>query len=201
LPRSYPILEGITPRTVWIEGTDDVDFERVHELLRSKFGSTPIVVKDYVKSRKHEWLEACFIPDASDRATVERVVGAFIERQGEDLAGGLVFREFVQIRQVGSHPISGLPLGREYRLFFVDGELLVGGRYWDGVAYADDYPLAPFEPLAKSIPSRFFAMDIAETAAGEWIVIEVGDGQVSGIPDSITPQRFYQRLAEAFSPR
>jgi hypothetical protein len=85
-------------------------------------------VKDYVKSRKHEWLEACFIPDAGDRAAVERVVGVFVDRQGEDLAGGLVFREYVELRRVGAHPVSGLPLGREYRLFFLDGRLLAAGR-------------------------------------------------------------------------
>ncbi len=193
LPLTYAALAGLTPRTVWVEGTDGVDFERVHEVLR-QFGSAPLVVKDFVKSRKHEWLEACYMPDASDRAGVERVLGTFVERQGDDLAGGIVLREFVELRQVGTHPVSGLPLGREYRLFFVNGGLLVGGRYWDGVDYADDYPLGPFERLATMIPSRFFAMDIAQTAAGDWIVMEVGDGQVSSIPESIDPTDFYTRL-------
>lgn len=31
-----------------------------------EFGDRPVIIKDYVKSRKHEWLGACFIPDASD---------------------------------------------------------------------------------------------------------------------------------------
>jgi hypothetical protein len=39
-------------------------------------------------------------------------------------------------------------------------------------------------------------MDIACTAAGEWIVIELGDGQVSGLPSTIDPNEFYPRLAE-----
>ena len=50
--------------------------------------------------------------------------------------------------------------------------------------------------VARVLPSRFFSMDIAETAAGGWIVMEVGDGQVSGLPESIDPMTFYSRLVE-----
>jgi hypothetical protein len=49
------------------------DFERVAQALRP-FGDGAIIVKDYVKSQKHYWAEARFIPSASDRAAVERVV-------------------------------------------------------------------------------------------------------------------------------
>ncbi len=71
---------------------------------------------DIVKSRKHEWDEACFIPAADDKSAVEQVVSRFVELQGDDLAGGLAFREFVELDPVGRHPRSGLRLGREYRL-------------------------------------------------------------------------------------
>lgn len=56
---------------------------------------------------KHYWNEACFIPRASDRSAVERVVSRFLELQGQELAEGLVFREFVPLAIVGKHPQSG----------------------------------------------------------------------------------------------
>ena len=196
LPLAYQAIEAYTPRTVWIAGSAPFDMNEVHEAL-APFGSRPIVLKDYVKSRKHEWLEACFIPSASDRAAVERVVNRFAELQGDDLAGGLVFREFVELEPVGTHSRSGLPLGREYRLFFVDGRFLAGGRYWDDVDYPDEFPTEPFATAAATLPSRFLSMDIAKTRSGEWIVMEVGDGQVSGLPDSIRALDFYARLATA----
>ncbi|HEY3063178.1 MAG TPA: ATP-grasp domain-containing protein [Chloroflexota bacterium] len=56
-----------------------------------------------MKSRKHEWNEACFIPSAADRAGAERVVKRFVELQGDDLAQGLVFRE------LGDGQVAGLP--------------------------------------------------------------------------------------------
>ncbi|HLM58458.1 MAG TPA: ATP-grasp domain-containing protein [Pyrinomonadaceae bacterium] len=61
-----------------------VDFAEVMRAL-APFGDSPVVVKDYVKSRKHEWLEACYIPSAAERGSVERVVKRFLELQGEEV--------------------------------------------------------------------------------------------------------------------
>jgi hypothetical protein len=47
-----------------------------------------------VKSRKHEWAEACYIPSAADRQQVECVVTRFLALQGDDLNKGLVFRVY-----------------------------------------------------------------------------------------------------------
>ena len=70
LPESYPAIEGLTPRTVWLAG--DLGIDRIMEAL-APLGDAPVVLKDFVKSRKHEWAEACYIPSASDRRAVERV--------------------------------------------------------------------------------------------------------------------------------
>lgn len=106
LPESYPVIEPFTPRSVWIKTTGGVSTDEIMELLRP-FGSAPAVVKDFAKSRKHEWAEACFIPSASDRASVERVVRRFLELQGDDLSEGLVFREFIEFEPLGRHPRAG----------------------------------------------------------------------------------------------
>jgi len=44
------------------------------------------------------------------------------------------------------------------------------------------------------ISSHFFSMDVAQTASGEWIVIELGDGQVSGLPPQMDAKAFYHAL-------
>src|SRR5579859_5049436 len=69
LPESYPVIARQTPRTIWLRTGPDVDMDRVMALLQP-LGDAPLIVKDFVKSRKHEWTEACFIPSASDRAAV-----------------------------------------------------------------------------------------------------------------------------------
>ena len=121
LPECYSIMEQLTPRSVWLKG--DLTIDRIM-LTLAPFGDRPVIIKDFVKSRKHEWREACFIPSASDRDAVERVVGRFLELQGEDLNEGLVFREFVEFRPVGVHPRSSMPMTEEYRIFWLDGQPL-----------------------------------------------------------------------------
>lgn len=114
LPEVLPFLGEDTPGSVWLPVTGDVRFEDVHERLRV-FGSAPLVLKDFVKSQKHHWDAACFIPAADDRARVEAVTRRFLELQGEDLAEGLVYRAYVPLARVGVHPKSGTPLAAEWR--------------------------------------------------------------------------------------
>jgi hypothetical protein len=195
LPGWYAALEGHTPRSVWLPVRGEIAMDEVFALL-APFGDAPVFLKDFVKSRKHEWAEACFIPSASDRAAVERVVRRFVELQDGEPEGGLVFRAFVALAPAGRHPRSGMPLAREHRIFFLDGEPIAALRYWDEVAYAG----APPDPeglraLAARVRSRFFTMDVAELRDGGWTVIEVGDGQVSGLPDHADRLAFHRELA------
>ncbi|APW63860.1 ATP-grasp domain-containing protein [Paludisphaera borealis] len=121
LPENYPVIEGRTPRSVWLVG--DLGIDRIMEAL-VPFGDAPVIVKDFVKSRKHEWAEACDIPSALDRSAVERVVGRFLELQAEYFAEGLDFREYVDFEPIGVHPKSRMPITEEYRIFWLDGEPL-----------------------------------------------------------------------------
>ena len=69
-----------------------------------------------------------------------------------------------------------MPLGREYRLFFLDGELIASLRYWDDGDYTGALPsAAELHALAARVRSRFFTMDVAELRAEGWTVIEIGE--------------------------
>jgi len=196
LPESYPVIEPHTPRSVWIKTGGDVSTDEIMDMLRP-FGSAPVVVKDFVKSRKHEWSEACFIPSASDRAAVERVVRRFLELQGDDLSEGLVFREFIEFEPLGRHPKSGMPLTKEYRLFFLDGQPVFWTPYWDEGDYAGlTPPVERFAAVAGGVRSRFFTMDVAQRRDGDWMIVELGDAQVAGLPDHADVESFYKALRE-----
>ena len=197
LPASYDLIKDVTPLTTWLPLTqDEHDVSLLIDEVMQKlwiFGTKPIIVKDFVKSRKHEWYEACYIPSAADREAVERVVGRFIELQGQELQEGLVFREFVTFEPLTQHSKSGMPLTREYRLFFLDGELSLAAPYWEEGEYKEEtLPLDFFTSVAKRIQSRFFTMDVAKRTDGDWQVIELGDGQVAGLPASVRAEDFYQ---------
>lgn len=198
LPESYPLIESMTPRSVWL-APGEQDPAQVSAAL-ARFGDGPVLVKDYVKSRKHEWAEACFIPRASDTAAAWKVVSRFLELQGEDLAGGLVFREFVRFAPLAVHSRSGMPLTREYRLFFLDAECLALAPYWEEGEYTEaPPPLEPFAACAQAIRSRFFTMDVAQLEDGRWLVVELGDAQVAGLPERLPAQDFHAALARRWA--
>lgn len=194
LPRWYGLLEGRTPRSVWLPTPKCFDSEHVLEAAES-FSSDAVVVKDYVKSRKHEWSTACFIGDATDAAQVERVTQTFLRRQGEILVGGLVLRQFVPLRSLGSDQKSGAPIVNEWRLFWLDHALTASAPHGEEAGESPaPQVLAELQELAGRIGSRFFSMDVAQLESGEWIVIELGDGSVSGLPPQMDAREFYASL-------
>ncbi len=196
-PYSYEVIKKVTPHSIWFEiGELANGFDDLFEKIRI-FENKPVIVKDYVKSRKHEWEDACYIPDASDKQRVQKVIQTFIDRQATELNGGIVIREYIQLEQLSKHPKSGMPLSNEYRLFFLHHKLVQCMGYWDEAVYQQGIPeLDSFIELAKGISSQFFTMDIAKTTSGEWTVIEIGDGQVSGLPSHADLDHYYKSILE-----
>ncbi|MFE7526153.1 ATP-grasp domain-containing protein [Kitasatospora sp. NPDC057542] len=111
LPGWYGVFEGATPASAWIpsDGPAAPGPAELAEAAARLGGRGPAIVKDYVKSRKHEWREACYVPELSDLAAVGRVVERFVELQGEFLAGGVVLRQYEEFEGAG-FPADG-PVG------------------------------------------------------------------------------------------
>lgn len=200
LPESHARIAAWTPESLWIPTADlmregQVNWDRVVSSAAT-FGTNALVVKDYVKSQKHDWQGACYVPRGDDAEAVRRVVSRFLELQGDDLAGGLVIRRYVSLRQIGRHQQSGMPLSEEYRIFFLDGRPIVAAPYWDlDAEVAGDLPMAELAAIVHDIPSRFFSMDVARDTDGRWWIIELGDGQVAGLPPRVDAAAFYTRFA------
>lgn len=185
-------LSEITPRTYI--GSD-------WQAWASENGVSAGIVRDFVKSRKHEWDEACFIPALSDHAAAQRVIDTFRERQGDNFVGALVLREFVDLREVGRHPKSGIALMNEWRLFVMNGKARVVIPYWGDLQPSDgDKPSDEIvRYVTERVSSPFYSADFAQLESGDWTLIEVGDGQVSGLPDGVDVDAFYRELADAFN--
>ena len=66
-------------------------------------------------------------------------------------------------------------------------------------AYKDTGPpLGQFAEVAAAVRSRFFTMDVARRRDGDWMIVELGDGQVSGLPSDGVAGPFYEALARAW---
>lgn len=189
LPKWYDMIADVTPKSLWSEDLSDT---AMINMLKA-FGDKSIIIKDYVKSRKHEWHEACYIPNASDTAYAMKVIHTFIERQGSDLVGGIVIREYMSLKQAGLHKQSNMPISEEYRAFFLYGKLVCIIDYWNGYALNNDEICKFAIDISKRIDSSFFTVDIARTIDESLIVMEIGDGQVSGVQD-FSEIQFYNNL-------
>ena len=192
LPGWYGEFADDTVGSVW-EDQGTVDSALL--LTRGLEGS--YIVKDYVKSRKHEWYDACFINNISDKANAEKVIRTFIERQGSDLVGGVVLRRFEKLKSVGFHEKSGMPISEEYRVFVFAGRIMIIDDYWQAdkkVSFSDE-EMEWIKSAIRRVKSNFVTMDLARREDGSLIIMELGDGQVSGL-QQINPNDFYR----AFNP-
>ena len=187
LPGWYSDFEGATPFSIWNESRDIRAALELTEGLEGAF-----VVKDYVKSRKHEWHDACFIKDISDKEDTFRVINNFINRQGSNLEGGIVLRKFESLKSIGYHKDSGMPISEEYRVFVFKGEILISDNYWsenEEVNISEDEYIW-IESISGKIESNFVTIDVARKTDGKLIIMEMGDGQVSGL-QQIDAYEFY----------
>jgi hypothetical protein len=196
LPDSLRFIENRTPETVFERLDDENSINKLIEKTKV-FGQKPVILKDYVKSEKHDWDTACFVKKASDVDCLRQTVNNLIKLRGKYLNEGIVVREFVELNSLTIHSKSGMPLTEEYRLFFCNKELIGIFDYWEEGEYKLAKPdTSEFQEIARQIESNFFSMDIARQKDGQLVIIELGDGQVAGLPDSTDKVNFYKQLKE-----
>jgi hypothetical protein len=189
-PNYYPKVREASPEAVW---TDDDDAYRAWCASR-RLGNGPFVLKDHIKSAKHRWHEACFVPKGSGREAFEEIAGALRKEQGKVFNRGFVVKQYVPLRSRGTGPRE-YPQCEEYRLFFWRGELLVASHYHDQAANSMDW--SPFQSLAKRFDAPFFSMDVAQTEEGSWLIVDMGSGECSSLPPSLSAADLYQRLRDS----
>lgn len=186
LPLAYRHLEGFTPASVWTDAPDTDAAWAAYQRLAD--GDT--IVKDWVKSAKHRWDEACFIPAGAARERVERTLAALQADRGGLFEHGFVFRRFVPLVADG-RDMRGHPASEELRLFYFDGSVLVPPR--PNHALPADVA-AEVDARARRFRSRFLTLDVAPLTDGTWTIVESGDAGVSGLPVSLMADVFYDAL-------
>lgn len=189
LPGWYRVFAQRTPRSAWLPVRPrTVPGEAALASLASGIGSSAAVVKDYVKSRKHEWDEAAFVPDTADTGRLAAVVRRFVELQDDFLAGGIVLRAF--------EPFTG----EEARVWWVGGEPVQVTAHPDTPDTTPAPPTGPVAPLVRELGCPFVTTDMALRDDGAWRVVEVGDGQVSGLPEGTDPHPVLEALLRKAAP-
>ena len=159
------------------------------------------IVKGRENSRKFQWATHMF---SATREDVPRVAARLLE---DPLINhqGLVVREYIPLHKL-DEGLYQLPISNEWRCFFYKERLLAKGFYW--ASHPEDLDKAFCTPEAEAVAIEarrivsehvpFFVLDVAETADGRWIIIEINDAQMSGL-SMVIPEELYSNLAAALS--
>ncbi len=170
----YPLLEDLTPRSICFAGPPQAD------VISSELG-WPIFMKGERQTSFHRRrLSIIESPDALQAALEVYATDPVLRWQR------VACRELVSLRLVDDVSPEHIPASFEFRTFWWRGELVGFGPYW---WQAKAYNANPEErrqaieiagEAARRINVPFLVIDVAQTAAGKWIVIECNDGQESG---------------------
>lgn len=165
----------------------------------SQLPNGPSFIVKGAKADKSRW-DRMFASDSNAARSLMAELSRETASRGEEL----VAREYVPLERLGGLR-GACPVSTEFRVFVLDGEVLAGGFYWDP-ADCDRLPpsweTVPQAFLHKAIarledngcPLRYYVLDVARTAVGDWVVIEMNDGQRAGL-STIDPGTLYERAA------
>lgn len=188
IERWYPILKEKTPVTKIYDKLPPVDE------LQENF-TFPVFIKGNRQTNRHKKSQ-CIIEDA-----------ASYEKLCDEWAGDKVLswqkvaiREYVHLMTIDdtSYP-DMVPISYEFRFFYFKGKCVAYGSYW---YMGKQYDLSENELsevlkltnwAAERLAVTFPAIDVAKTARGEWIIIEVNDAQESGFV-GVNPITLWNRI-------
>lgn len=160
----------------------------------------PFIVKGETNSRKSHWKRDMFAETKTDAIRIAN-------RLSDDSLIGqqkLYIRQYVPLVKY-MDGVNGMPVTKEFRFFVGFGHLLSGGYYWqnyiDDIGGVPDHNEVPREFLQEVIEavgdqSNFYTIDVGQTEKGDWIVIELNEGQQAGLSCN-DPFKLYENLSKA----
>jgi hypothetical protein len=186
-PFVYGNIKEYTPKIAVLDNCESLmDLFVITPILPSNF-----FLKDYVKSIKTP-LGVEKLSNKLSVATLFEKTQDFVKERGHLFTGGLVFKEFVDLKKVDG-------ITNEWRAFFLYGNLVDLSINSDKIIPNQCNPPLEFVNRINGLlnnKSHFFTVDFALTEKNNWIVIETGDGGVSGLSPHCNVMGFYNKLFE-----
>lgn len=179
-----PILEELTPQT-WSRLEDVPD----------NIGS--VILKGETNSCKQKWNTHMFAKNKKEAIEVYLKLKEVFLLSEQDI----YIRKYIDLETylIG---LNEQPITKEFRIFVCDNQIMAMGYYWSN--YINDISECPsvqeipidfVNEVIRRIDGRirFYVIDIAKTKSGDWIVIELNDGQQSGLSEC-DPHILYYNL-------
>jgi hypothetical protein len=176
-PNVYKHIEKFAPKSIWFNSVDPLSVDVCRKLIDSD-----IIIKDFVKSEKGDDDIFYLQKNLSPEEFYERVV-KFKESRGKLFNEGIVFKQVVSLRKYGDKT-------NEWRLFIYNGKIVSVSQNSE-LGYGQQPSYDFLNDVIANIVSNFYTIDIAELEDGSWIILETGDGQVSGLSQSQSEYTFF----------
>ena len=184
----YQDLKDYTPKT-WFT---------LAEYIADKYEG-PVVLKGATNSRRELWKTHMF---ANNKDEARQVYFRLMD-------DSLIKTQNVYIRKYEPlveycKDVVGMPIVKEFRFFVFNQKIIAGGFYWSNYIEEAGNPMAEAEVptgwLSDVIDkvgdqNNFYSIDVAQKLNGEWMVVELNDGCMSGV-NSIHPKNLYERIFE-----
>ena len=150
----------------------DTDFPVEASVINEAFDS--FLLKDDVKSAKNTTLPLR-VNTPINQAQLDNLISEFKKHRGEQLTGNLIFKQFFELKQYNNDKTN------EWRVFYLNGEVMRAFRNSGQVGSSPAPPQDLIEEFKVGMDAIYYTVDFAELADGTWMVLETGDGQVSGL--------------------
>ena len=86
----------------------------------------------------------------------------------------------------------------EFRIFYANNEVVSVSRNSGQPDFSNAVPNTLIDKY-KHLNSNYYTVDYAELTDGKFVIIEVGDGQVSGLSDKQNYINYFRTLYFAFN--
>jgi hypothetical protein len=178
----------------YYEAVKDHTFKTWFSAVELPDDGTQFVVKGVTNSRKNQWDTLMF---ASNK---RQAIEIMFELQKDSLIGSqpIIFRKYEPLVTYETG-INNQPFTNEWRFFLYKEQILSFGYYWSQ-AYnknveIDTKGIELVKSLAPIVSQyvNFYVLDVGQKQDGSWVLIEINDGQQSGLSEN-DPHVLYSNL-------
>lgn len=158
--------------------------------------SGPWIVKGRTNSRKQEFWDKMYA------GSWKQLVSVYNELSNDPLIGPqeIIIRKYVHLLPI-EDAWAGADFKNEWRFFFYNGLRLAHGFYWvqsQRKGTIDQVGMDFAQRIATKVRDKvsFVVIDIGQLKDGSWTLIELNDGQMSGL-SHVNPEELYGNLKKA----
>ena len=178
-PNIYENIKNDTAKSLFYSIEDKISIADIKKCFDN------FVIKDYVKSVKDKEFPKCISSNISQEE-FDSYISKFKEYRGNLLTGGICIKEFLKLKYYNGKI-------NEFRVFYLDGNVMSVSRNSNQDTFTNEPPNTLIEKYSK-LPSPYYTVDYVELDDGTFKIMEVGDGQVSGLSPMQDIGTYYRNI-------